>query len=182
MVLAQSPPSLGASIQSCRSCRRDGIRSGVPERALLATHRRASPASPGQTQHAHRRGNAQNLERTRACAHDVRDVHGLIKRVPDPPHVILADKDYDSEPLHEWLDKRGIRAIVPVRKGCRRGRHRTRLRDRFPAEEYAQRNIVESVFKRLKALFGGHVRGRTWRAQRGQNSSRDSYSTTFPEE
>ncbi|NJL44325.1 MAG: transposase [Nitrosarchaeum sp.] len=84
-------------------------------------------------------------------AHDMRDVHGLIRRVPDPPHVLLADKGYDSEPLHKWLDRSGIRAVVPVRKGCRHGRHRKALRDRFPDEEYAQRSIVESVFKRLKA-------------------------------
>jgi transposase len=101
-------------------------------------------------------------------AHDVRDVHGLIRRVPDPPQVMLADKGYDSEPLHEWLDQRGIRAIIPTRKGCRHGRHRKRLRDRFPEEEYPERNIVESVFKRLKALYGGHVRGRTARTVRAE--------------
>jgi IS5 family transposase len=101
-------------------------------------------------------------------AHDVRDVHGLIRRVPDPPQVMLADKGYDSEPLHEWLDQHGIRAIIPTRKGCRHGRHRKRLRDRFPEEEYPERNIVESVFKRLKALYGGHVRGRTARTVRAE--------------
>ena len=101
-------------------------------------------------------------------AHDTRDVHGLINRVPDPPHVLLADKGYDSEPLHEWLDQRGIRAVVPVRKGCRHGRHRKRLRDRFPDEEYPERNIVESVFKSVKTKYGGHVRGRSARTVRAE--------------
>jgi transposase len=101
-------------------------------------------------------------------AHDVRDVHGLIQRAAEKPFVLVMDKGYDSEPLHEWLDEWGVWSIAPTRRGCRRGRHRTRLRDHFPSEEYAQRNIVESVFKRLKALFGGHVRGRSARTVRAE--------------
>ena len=101
-------------------------------------------------------------------AHDVRDVHGLIRRCRKRPWVLVADKGYDSEPLHEWLDEQGVWSIAPPRRGCRHGRHRTRLRDHFPEAEYAERNIVEAVFRRLKALFGGHVRGRTARTVRAE--------------
>ncbi len=101
-------------------------------------------------------------------AGDVRDVHGLVQRATEPPLVIVMDKGYDSEPLHEWLDERGVRSIAPPRKGCRHGRHRTNLRDHFPNDEYGQRNIVEAVFRRLKALFGSHVRGRSARTVRAE--------------
>jgi len=77
-------------------------------------------------------------------------------------------KGISCEPLREWLDERGVWSIAPVRKGCRRGRHRLRLRDHFPEQEYGQRNIVEAVFKRLKALYSGYGRGRSARTIRAE--------------
>ena len=94
-------------------------------------------------------------------AHDTRDVHGLIRRAHKPPWTVLMDKGYDSEPLHEWFDTQQVRSIAPVRKGCRRGRHRKRLRDNFPQDEYNQRSVIESVFRSVKARYGAHVRGRS---------------------
>jgi transposase len=78
------------------------------------------------------------------------------------------DKGYDSEPLHEWLDDNGVWSIAPVRRGCQHGVHRLRLRDALPEAEYAQRNIVESVFSSIKQRFGGHVSGRTARTIRAE--------------
>jgi len=101
-------------------------------------------------------------------AHDVRDVHGLMLRAPNKPLTLLADKGYDSEPLHEWLEQYGVRMIAPVRRGCRRGRHRRRLRDCFPQEEYNQRSIVESLFGALKQVYGSHVRGKSARTVRAE--------------
>ena len=93
-------------------------------------------------------------------AGDVRDVHGLVQRSHTRPWSIVMDKGYDSEPLHEWLDSRGIWSISPPRKGAVRGAHRLQLRDAMPEAEYGQRNMVEAVFKSLKGRFGGHVRAR----------------------
>ncbi|MDD9954313.1 MAG: transposase [Candidatus Woesearchaeota archaeon] len=93
-------------------------------------------------------------------AHDTKDVHGLIRRAHKKPWVVTMDKGYDSEPLHEWLDNKGVWSIAPTRKGCRRGRHRKQLRDTFPQTYYDQRPIIESVFRSVKARYGGHVRGR----------------------
>jgi len=92
-------------------------------------------------------------------AHDTRDVHGLIRRAHTKPWVVTMDKGYDSEPLHEWLDTQGVWSIAPTRKGCRHGRHRKQLRDYFPQSYYDQRPIIESVFRSVKARYGGHVRG-----------------------
>lgn len=101
-------------------------------------------------------------------AHDIRDVRGLLRRSAATPLTVLGDKGYDAQHLHQWLDEHGIRAIIPTRKGCRNGRHRQRMRDRFPRSEYGERNIVEAVFKAIKTRFGGHVRGRTARSVRAE--------------
>lgn len=101
-------------------------------------------------------------------AHDVRDVHSLIRQSKAKPYVLLMDKGYDSEKLHAWLDSQGMWSVAPVRKGCRRGWHRKQLQKAFPRGEYGYRNIVEAVYKSLKARFGSHVRGRQARTIRAE--------------
>jgi hypothetical protein len=70
------------------------------------------------------------------------------------------------------LHTKGVWSVAPTRTGCRRGRHRKILRDYFDHGLYWQRNIIEAMFGAVKRLFGGHVRGRTWRAQRAEISMR----------
>jgi hypothetical protein len=101
-------------------------------------------------------------------AHETRDVLGLCRRAARPPLAVVMDKAYDSEPLLEQLDRVGIWGIAPPRVRCRVGRHRIQLRDAFPDGEYAQRNIVESIFSKLKQRFGGHVSGQTARTVRAE--------------
>jgi hypothetical protein len=101
-------------------------------------------------------------------AHEVRDVAGLLWQAARRPWAVVMDKAYDSQPLHERLDRAGVWSITPPRTGCRHGRHRVMLRDAFPAAEYAQRNIIEAVFKSIKTRFGGHVRSRTARTVRAE--------------
>ena len=100
------------------------------------------------------------------------DVEYLIDHSPVLPEVILMDKGFDSEPLHQTIRDRGIYSIAPVRKRCRHGRHRKQLRDCFDWAVYWQRNIVESLFSAVKRLFGSHVRARTARTQRAELFSR----------
>ena len=96
------------------------------------------------------------------------DVPYLFGRCPNTVDLVLMDKGFDSEPLHEWLRERGVWSIAPTRKGCKRGRYRRQLRDCFDHALYWQRNIVESLISAVKRLFGGHLRARTWRAQRAE--------------
>jgi len=100
--------------------------------------------------------------------HDTRDVTSLLRQTRTRPLSIVMDKAYDSEPLHEWLDTKGVWSISPTRKGCRHGKHRKKLRDNFPEHEYAYRNIVESVFRSLKAHFSGYIRSRKARTIRAE--------------
>jgi len=73
------------------------------------------------------------------------------------PDTLLMDKGFDAEWLHQWLDDNGTFSVAPVRKNCRRGKHRKQMRDCMDWCLYWQRNIVESLFSALKRLFGGTI-------------------------
>ena len=90
-------------------------------------------------------------------AGEAKRVPGLHKKLAIKPDVLLMDKEFDAEWLHQWLNDHGIFSIAPVRKGCRRGKHRKIMRDCFDWCLYWQRNIVESLFSALKRLFGNHI-------------------------
>lgn len=100
------------------------------------------------------------------------DVPYLIRHSPTLPDLVLMDKGFDSQPLHEWLRNEGIWSVAPVRKNCRRGRYRKQLRDCFDYGLYWQRNIVECLIGVVKRLFGSHVRARHARMQRAEFSIR----------
>ena len=91
--------------------------------------------------------------------------HGEAKRIPTlhiqspvKPEVLLLDKGFDAEWMHQWLNKNGTFSVAPVRKNCRRGRHRKLMRDCMDWCLYWQRNIVECLFSALKRLFGSTVK------------------------
>jgi transposase len=74
------------------------------------------------------------------------------------PKVLIADKGYDSQPLRQWLGKRGVKANIrgvkaniaerelpEGKKRRRRGRKPT-----FDTQLYRQRNVIERSFGRIK--------------------------------
>mgnify|MGYP001560762450 FL=1 len=89
---------------------------------------------------------------------EVRRIPGLHKKCPVKPEVLLLDKGFDAEWLHEWLNVHGTFSVAPARKNCRRGRYRKLMRNCMDWCLYWQRNIVESLFSALKRLFGSTVR------------------------
>jgi transposase len=98
--------------------------------------------------------------------------HGEAKRVPTlhrqspiTPDVLLMDKGFDAEWLHQWLNDNGTFSVAPVRKNCRRGRHRKIMRDCMDWCLYWQRNIVESLFSAIKRLFGSAISSKTIKTQ-----------------
>lgn len=99
---------------------------------------------------------------------EVPDVQYLINQSPKEIDLILMDKLYDSEKLHQSLREQGIFSIAPVKKNWARGQLRKQLRDYFDYSLYWQRNLVECLFSALKRLFGNHVRGLTARTQRAE--------------
>jgi transposase len=84
----------------------------------------------------------------------------LHRQCPVEPEVLLMDKQFDAEWLHQWLNDNGTFSVAPVRKGCRRGRYRKIMRDCMDWCLYWQRNIVESLFSALKRLFGSTVKSK----------------------
>ena len=96
------------------------------------------------------------------------DVEYLLDHSLVTPDGAFMDKGFDSDPLHAALRARGVWSVAPTRKGCRRGRYRKQLRDCFDWGLYWQRNLVEALIGAVKRLFGGHIRGHSWRAERAE--------------
>ena len=90
---------------------------------------------------------------------------GVHRQCKEKPEILLLDKGFDAEYLHQWLNQNGTFCLAPVRKNCRRGKHRKLMRDCFDWSLYWQRNIVESLFSALKRLFGSTVRCEQIRTQ-----------------
>lgn len=86
--------------------------------------------------------------------HDNLGAASMIKRLKHKGVLILADKGYDSEPLHELVVKSGNLMYAPVRDFHVKkigGKHRRRCS--LGHEQYFQRNIVESINFSLKSRF-----------------------------
>ena len=89
--------------------------------------------------------------------HDIKDVKYLLKNLPHKPRIILMDKGYDSEKLHQYFALQNIWSIAPVKKNWAKGQLRKKLRDNFPQKLYNQRSRVESVFHALNQKYGNSV-------------------------
>lgn len=98
--------------------------------------------------------------------HDVKDVKYLVKNSCVIPDTTLMDKGYDSNKIHSFMRDNGICSVIPVRKGCVRGRYRKEMRDYFDYGLYWQRNIVETLISCIKRKYGASVNSKNIRSQR----------------
>jgi len=100
--------------------------------------------------------------------HDTLGAATMIKRLKKKDVLILADKGYDSEPLHEIVEASGNLMYAPVRDfKVRRPKGRHRRRCTKGNELYFQRNIVESINFSLKSKF------RTLRSKKSHMKKRE---------
>ena len=86
--------------------------------------------------------------------HDTLGATTMIKRFEHENVLILADRGYDSEPLHKIIAETGNLLYAPVRDfkvKKPRGKHRQRCSKGY--EQYYQRNTIESVNFSLKSRF-----------------------------
>lgn len=77
--------------------------------------------------------------------------------------TIVADRGYDSEPLHQFCHERQVKSIIPSRTSpdrVRTGHFRLKLARYFPKKIYNQRYKIEGVFSALKRRFGGSLKAR----------------------
>jgi hypothetical protein len=87
--------------------------------------------------------------------HDVLGAATIIKRLGSKNVTILADRGYDSEPLHRLTIQSGNTLFAPIRDfnvKKPKGKNRRRCAEGNPL--YSMRNIVESVNHALKARLG----------------------------
>ena len=86
---------------------------------------------------------------------DVLGAETIFKRKKRENVLILGDKGYDSEPLHEVASGNGLEFYVPVRDFHVKkpsGKHRQQCWKNPPAEA-SRRSLVESVIRSLKSRF-----------------------------
>lgn len=84
--------------------------------------------------------------------HDVLGAATMLKRTEIKHVLVLGDKGYDSETLHQLAEDKGLMFFAPVRKSSRKtpkGRHRKRCKNLPPACK-SMRSIVEAVIRSLK--------------------------------
>ena len=110
--------------------------------------------------------------RARKC-HDIKDVKYLIRRLPDKPAKLLADKAYDAEWLHRYCHSLGIQAVIPMRdygtKKIYRGKSlRKKAQLSFRIRTYHRREMVEAVFSAFKRKFGPSLSSVKLSAQRAE--------------
>ena len=87
--------------------------------------------------------------------HDVIFAASACQKLKHQNVLVLADKAYDSEPLHQILRDKGNMLFAPVRKSSKRfpkGRNRRRCMKKHP--KYNLRSLVESTFSVIKKRFG----------------------------
>ena len=99
--------------------------------------------------------------------HDTLGAKTMFSRTPVRDALILADKGYDSEPLHEVAVENHNLLFAPVRKSPReRPRGKNRRRCARGHEQYHQRNIVESINFSLKSRFRSLRSKKHWMKKR----------------
>ena len=84
--------------------------------------------------------------------HDMLGAATIVKRLIRKNVLILADKGYDSEPLHKLVRRLGNIMFAPVRDFKRIPRGSNRKRCAQGNEQYSRRNTVESVMHALKSM------------------------------
>ena len=100
--------------------------------------------------------------------HDTRDVKYLLKNCSITPTVLVADKAYDSNKVHEYAKKNGITTMIPIRKNVHKGFYRNFMKKFFDERAYHQRSLVETAFSCVKRRSGGSVYSRKARQQRAE--------------
>jgi transposase len=84
--------------------------------------------------------------------HDVLGAKTIFNRLKHKNTLILADKGYDSEPLHKLVRKTGNILYAPVRNKKKIPGGSNRKRCAKGNNKYPQRNTVESAIHALKSM------------------------------
>ncbi|MBD3249487.1 transposase [Candidatus Woesearchaeota archaeon] len=114
------------------------------------------------------KGKIQNFRLRKNYEHDAKDIKLLIRAARNKPKIVIMDKGYDAEWIHEFLEFQGIQSIAPVRSNAKRGFFRKKLMKNFPKELYGKRNMAESIIHAFKQKFGSSVSSRNIASARSE--------------
>jgi len=106
--------------------------------------------------------------------HDIKDARHLLQKTN--AKVIVADKAYDANWLHEYCNENNLIAHIPIRKHGK-PRHynysaRNKAAESFRIRTYRRRGLIESGFFGLKRKYGSSVSSRSARMIRAEINSR----------
>ncbi len=89
-----------------------------------------------------------------------------------PASRVLADAEFDSERNHQHIRQvHHLDSVIPAKRGKRTWHLqgiRAKMRARFPAKKYRQRNLIETVFSVVKRKLSTRAPGRTLATQSSQ--------------
>ena len=92
-------------------------------------------------------------------AHDLRDAKFLIKQ--SSPKVLVADKAYDANWLHEYCSDQGVKAHIPLKNHGKprfgRWQPRWMAAKHFRLRTYHRRELAESGNSSIKRSYGSSV-------------------------
>ena len=85
---------------------------------------------------------------------------------------VLADAEFDSERNHRHIrEVHQMRSIIPAKRGKKTWHIqgiRSKMRAHFPAKQYSQRNLIETVFSVVKRKLSARAPGRSLATQTQQ--------------
>ena len=92
---------------------------------------------------------------------DTRDFIPVLEKSPTRPVVVVADKGYDSEANHKFVNSLRSVSMIPIKSNVHHGLYRKKMQKRFSELIYHKRCLVETVFSVMKRKFGGSVYARS---------------------
>lgn len=82
-----------------------------------------------------------------------------------PASCVLADAEFDSERNHKHIrEVHHMKSIIPAKRGKKTWHLkgiRAQMKSKFPAKQYCQRNLIETVFSTVKRKLSTRAPGRS---------------------
>jgi DDE family transposase/transposase-like protein DUF772 len=86
-----------------------------------------------------------------------------------PAALVLADAEFDSERNHRHIrEVHHLKSIIPAKRGKKTWHLkgiRAQMKNNFPAKQYSQRNLIETVFSAVKRKLSTRAPGRSLATQ-----------------
>jgi len=107
-------------------------------------------------------------------AHDIKDAEHLLQRTN--ASILVADKAYDANWLHQYCNENNIIAHIPIREYSKSKHNnysaRRKASKHFRLRTYHRRELIESGNSALKRKYGSSVSSRSARMIRAELYSR----------